>query len=207
LKKLLVSDGLETKLPVQKLVQFADTSLPYEVLKKFGFREKQVPELLKLLDAQSGSYLQNETYRIIRHGKWFIFSPLHVPDVSTVVFEKEVKRTRLPIGELDVKTIPAAHFHLDKAPAVAQLDASEIQYPLIARHWKQGDYFYPLGMRKKKKLARFFIDLKLTPTQKENIWVLESHARIIWIIGYRIDDRFKVTERTKTILQLTLNSR
>jgi len=203
LKKFVVEENGEVKIPVNKFLQYTDTSLLYEVFKKFGFGEKQLPEILKLANSESGSYLQSETHRIIKHRKWFIIALLDAPPTHTIVVNEGTKKVTLPNGDLRLKTLPKDVFHLDTSAHMAQLDHKMLSFPLIVRRWKNGDYFYPLGIQKKKKLARFFIDLKLSTTDKEKIWVVESQSRIVWIVGHRIDNRVKVTDTTKKILQLT----
>jgi tRNA(Ile)-lysidine synthase len=204
-KKTCEVKGAEVHIPVLKLMKYKDTSLIYEIIKDYGFNEKAVDEVMKLAEAESGRYIANARYRIIRHRAWFIIAPVTV-SAATIVIEKGEEVVYVGQQQLQVKQLRKEKFSLDKSPSVAQLDANGIAYPLVLRKWKAGDYFYPLGMRKKKKLARFFIDQKLSKTDKEKAWVIESHKRIVWVVGYRIDDRFKVTENTKDVLQLSLSS-
>jgi tRNA(Ile)-lysidine synthase len=195
----------EVRIPILKLLKYQHTSLIYEIIKDFGFGEKQVEEVLKLTEAESGKFIENAYYQIIRHRNWLIIAP-RLAHTDTIAVEKEDKQVKFSGGSITVDIIPIEKFNLSKSASIAQLDAKHIDFPLLVRKWKQGDYFYPLGMRKKKKLARFFIDQKLPKNQKENVWVVESNKKIIWIAGLRIDDRFKITPSTKQILQLKLTN-
>ena len=113
--------------------------------------------------------------------------------LSGVLFEE---------GKLSWRKIDDSNVELNSPNNIALLDAKEIDFPLLLRKWKTGDYFYPLGMKKKKKVARFLIDNKLSKTQKEKVWVLESNKKIIWVVGLRIDDRLKITPATTQVLQI-----
>jgi tRNA(Ile)-lysidine synthase len=203
--KIVIKNGDEWRIPVKKLLSFTETSLIYEVIRRFGFGEKQVPEVIKLCHSTSGKFIENQQYQIIRHRDWIIIAP-KVYESKIIAIDKDVPEVRFAEGWLNLKTISRERFSMQQSSEIAQLDATKVSFPLILRPWKEGDYFYPLGMPKKKKLARFFIDLKLPKHQKERIWVLESHQRIIWVLGLRIDERFKVTEHTKKILTITLSS-
>jgi tRNA(Ile)-lysidine synthase len=91
-------------------------------------------------------------------------------------------------------------FKIPSSPVIACLDAGKIKFPLIIRKWNHGDSFYPFGMTQKKKLSDYFIDNKFSILEKENCQILESETKIVWIIGHRIDNRFRITRSTKKIL-------
>ena len=204
-KKFSGKVGDEIRIAVKKLVNYNNPALVYELIKDFGFGEKQVDELIKLADADSGRFIKNENYQIIKHGRWFIIAPLS-GERTTLNIEEGEERIHAPAFSLQIQCRKADGFQIKHSNETAQLDAALIEFPLVLRKWKQGDYFYPLGMRKKKKLSRFFIDSKLPKNQKENKWVIESKKKIIWIVGMRIDDRFKITANTKNIMLIISTS-
>jgi tRNA(Ile)-lysidine synthase len=85
---------------------------------------------------------------------------------------------------------------------VAFLDKSKLKFPLTVRKWKKGDYFYPIGLQGKKKLSKFFKDEKYSLFEKENTWILCSGDDIAWIVGKRLDERYKITNETTSILKI-----
>lgn len=197
-KKLMEQRGAEWHVPVRKLKkQVPLHTIVYEVIRPFSFTPAQTGEVIRLLDAHTGREVASATHRIIKNRDWIIISPIHAETASMYVVNDINDVVEIPDGIFSFKeTAVKKELRFPSDPFEALVDMNKISFPLIIRKWKTGDYFYPLGMRKKKKLSRFFIDLKLSKTEKENVWVMESNKKIIWLIGYRIDDRVKITDNS-----------
>ena len=201
-KSLLVLKGEEIHIPILKLKKaVAVSTIIFEITREFGFSAAQVGEIINLLDSEAGKYVQSSSHRIIKNRNWLIIAPLEIVNPGLLVIEQEGSLT-LGNGTLELSRRSATNTGLDLGNQVAILDASIIRFPLLARKWKTGDYFYPLGMKKKKKIARFLIDQKLSKTDKEKVYVIEMDKKIIWLLGHRIDDRFKVTDATRELMIL-----
>jgi len=161
-----------------------------------------------LLQSETGKYVASATHRILKNRQWLIIAPNQTTAARHIVIEENDCTVHFENGlitlDLQLLTSVLQPITFNPSPSTASLDAASIQFPLLLRKWKQGDYFYPLGMKKKKKLSRFFIDQKLSLLQKENVWVIEMDKKIVWVVGMRIDDRFKTAPHTKQILQFTL---
>jgi tRNA(Ile)-lysidine synthase len=194
-KKLMEPRGLEWHIPVRKLKkQTPLTTIVYELVKPFGFTAAQTGEVVRLLDAGTGKQMASATHRVIKNRDWIIIAPLGTEAASVYIIHKAGDVTETENGTLTIKEmakIPQTAFSTSAFEAL--MDIKDVRFPLVLRRWKTGDYFYPLGMKKKKKLSRFFIDMKLSKTEKEKIMVLESNKKIIWIPGYRLDERVKIT--------------
>jgi tRNA(Ile)-lysidine synthase len=204
-KKLLEQKGNEIHIPVLKLKKTAPLqTMVYEIIKDYGFTAHQTNEVIKLLDSETGRYVQSKSHQVIKNRNWLIITENQSVDSSTFIIEREDKLIEFRNGLLEMKFSSADGFKMVNDSLQASIDADKIKFPLILRQWKQGDYFYPLGMPKKKKISRFLIDQKLSKTDKENVWVLETDKKIVWVVGMRIDDRFKLTASTKQVLHVSV---
>ncbi|HLK27389.1 MAG TPA: tRNA lysidine(34) synthetase TilS [Puia sp.] len=204
-KKLLEQKQNEIHIPVLKLKKSEPLkTIVYEIIKGYHFSSNQLDEVVDLLDSESGKYIQSSSHRIIKNRNWLIISPNNFEEARNIIID-EVGNWQLSNGKLHLEILSATNYKLQTTNSIAQLDADKIKFPLLIRKWKQGDYFYPLGMKKKKKLSRFFIDNKLSQTEKEKVFVIEMNKKIIWVAGMRIDERFKITPHTKEVLKISFN--
>lgn len=215
-KRLMEFRGLEVHIPSRKLLLTEPLeTIVYEIIRNYGFHAAQTSEVIALCESVTGKFIQSDTHRILKNRNWLIISPLSNPESATVfTIEEDDEIVSTPgvdyhISLNEWKTNPGINPEtknpkIETSPDIARLDAKQIKFPLIIRKWKAGDYFYPLGMKKKKKVARFLIDQKLSLTQKEKIYVIESDKKILWVAGQRIDDRFKITGSTTKVLKIRM---
>ena len=204
-QKLVEKKGDEMHIPVLKLLKVKPLqTVIYEIIKDVGFTAMQVNEVEKLLQSDSGKYIKSDSHIILRNRKWLIISPKTIStQIKNIIIEENAGNILFDEGTLQIYPSAKPEKFVGDASTVF-IDAADLTYPLLLRKWKTGDYFYPLGMTKKKKLSRFLIDIKLSLLQKEKCWVLESNKKIVWVIGYRIDERFKIISSSKQIVKLSL---
>ena len=170
----------------------------YELFKPYGITGALLTDLMKIIGGKSGGQVITDTHRIIKNRKELIISAEKKQIEKSFTIENIDDFSTFPgISTAKFVTINPT-FEIPYESYIACLDSQKVAFPLTIRKWKVGDYFYPLGMRQKKKLSDYFIDNKYSIFDKENIYILESGGKIAWIIGDRIDDRFKITNSTKT---------
>jgi len=172
----------------------------FELLKPYGFNTASIEEIIYSLSSIPGKQFTSATHRLIRDRKDLIIqSKENLTDENTSFSIKKNQRSaeagniRLAFSQLPAGT------NFSRSVMSASLDLDTLSFPLTIRKWREGDAFQPIGMKGKKKLSDFFIDRKLSIAEKEDTWLLVSDGEIAWVIGQRIDERFKVTGRTKKI--------
>jgi tRNA(Ile)-lysidine synthase len=206
-RTLLIKRGEDYRVSVRALRRYSGQALLYELFTPFGFSSGQLGEIEKLLKAKTGAQLSSATgtTRLYRNRNFLLLTTRTTPSASTgatLYVESSPCSVSVGRGTIQLSDFAVHHDPPPSSPYIAWIDASEVVFPLLIRRWRTGDYFYPLGMRKKKKLSRFFIDQKLSPADKEDVWVIESQERICWVVGMRIDDRFKITPKTRQALAI-----
>jgi tRNA(Ile)-lysidine synthase len=201
-KKLIEDRQGDLYIPLEKFKLYpAQRTLLFEIIRDYGFNEAQTDEILASLQGSETKQFFSPKHRIIKDRRFLIISTIK-PELQNVLLVENIKkRSKLPGFELKYHLKSAKNYAINEHPDHASLDFAQLEFPITIRRYKQGDYFYPAGMNhKKKKLSKFFMDLKFSLPEKENAWVLESNKKIAWVIGYRLDERFVITPTTKKVL-------
>lgn len=194
--------GITYKISEFKKVNNSKAYL-FEMFNAYGF--SQWDDIVDLLDAESGKQVLSNTYRLIKHRDFLILTELKDNTIESVTISAdEVKNgiVETPIGNLIFKTVESI---ARTSKNVIYIDKEKLNFPLKLRFWRDGDSFQPLGMKGKKKISKYLKDEKLSLVEKENTWLLTSDTDIVWVVGLRADDRYKVVESTKEILKVQLD--
>ena len=172
----------------------------FELFKPYNLRNSQLSDLMKVIKGKTGGWISTGTHRIIKNRKDLIVSGEELRRENKVIVKNitALKRVQL-IESAEYIDIPDG-FKIPEDKSVACISTEKLVFPLIIRKWESGDFFYPLGMMQKKKLSDYFIDKKNSRLDKENKLILESDGKIVWIIGDRLDNRFRITPETKKAL-------
>ncbi len=173
----------------------------FELFKPYGLANSQLNDLLKIIDGNTGGHIFTPTHRIIKNRKELIVTDENNGNNSVTYTLKNIREIAEVPGIESARYVDVtASFEISPDPFMACIDSRKLVFPLVIRPWKAGDYFYPLGMKHKKKLSDYFINSKYSLIDKENKLILESEGMIVWIIGDRIDNRFRITNSTKKAL-------
>lgn len=203
LKKMIERRGKDYYVPILKLQKHtAQEAICYEIFTQFGFRSSQIIEIIKLMTSASGKYIQSDTHKVI-HNRQFLIITQNTTEESDLLLVDHVPMTiSVENGEFSFSIVN----NIDLKSATehtAFINFDSISLPLVIRKKRIGDYFYPLGMgMKKKKVSRYLIDQKVPIHLKEQVWIVENDKKIVWLSGFRLDERFKIKDNTKKMLQI-----
>ncbi len=171
------------------------------ILKKYGFHYAQTKQIWENRHNLSGKSFLSASHQLYKDRSTFMVvarshqvpAVSHWVDAQQKTLELEDQWLRFDLFE------KPSDFAFSKEANVLNIDADLITFPLEIRTWQEGDYFYPLGMKGKKKISDFLIDMKVPLALKKNIKVVNSKANIVGVIGFRLDERYKITSSTKNI--------
>lgn len=190
-------------LNINRLKTFLNNkTILFELFRPFGITNSNLEDLQNVIIGKTGGQLFTLTHRIIKNRKEIIIS-IQSPSEEQILNINSVAELKQVPGIISARIINiTGSFLIPADSAFGCFDSQKIAFPLTIRKWQPGDFFYPFGMNRKKKLSDYFIDSKFSRLEKEKAHILESDGKIIWIIGERIDNRFRITRSTKKALIL-----
>ena len=203
-KEIVTEENNSFKININKLLQEESAELLlFEWLSPLGYNSSQVEQIYRSLGAkQSGKIFFSETHKTLIDRDFIFAEPVEIKVSDKEFLIKDLNDFKKLPFKLNADVSAAKKIII--ARQIAQIDFEKQLFPLKVRKWKAGDKFMPLGMNGFKKISDFLINQKLNRFEKENVWLLLNKKDIVWVIGYRLDERYKIKPGTKKILKLEL---
>jgi tRNA(Ile)-lysidine synthase len=177
-------------------------SLAFELFRQYGINATTAGNLVKVINGRTGGQVITHSSRLVRNRGELIVTPLELGGPGEYLVENAEGFSGLPFIASAALSDNYQDLDLKGDKSVAFLDFEKLTFPVTVRKWRKGDAFFPFGMKHPRKLSDYFIDRKFSLPQKEKMMLMESGGKIVWIIGERIDDRFRVTPATSVVLRL-----
>lgn len=200
-KQLFVSNGAESYIATDEVKQLVPQRLLlFKLLQEYGFNETTVDDIIVSLDKHSGRTFESPTgYLLVLDRGKLVLSKKQIEAIEAITIadaDHVISYGSFKLGILQDDTALV----VTNNPLAVSVDGNKLIYPLTMRCWQQSDHFFPLGMKGRKKLSDFFINQKIPLHQKNAIPLLvNGNGDIIWVGGYRCDERYKVTDNTKKV--------
>jgi tRNA(Ile)-lysidine synthase len=218
--EIIIQETSYTKYKIEPILKLSHPkAYVYELFKSFGFTEWD--DITALLNAQSGKQVVSKTHRLVKDREYLLLSDItlipmredRIEILKSINFISSknfnLKMVSMSREEFNDENLIFADSFNNAIPreisdTIIYVDKNLLEFPLTVRMPEKGDYFYPLGMSGKKKLSKFLKDEKISLLEKEKINLLCSNNNIVWVVGKRLDDRFKITENTTEILKFEM---
>ena len=180
--------------------------LLFYILKPLGFSSSQITEMVSHLDGQTGQLWYSSTHELTHDRGFFMVLPreegeprtLVIPETGRYVYDEQ-----LSLRLTERTLVPSSTVSFSKNPTIVDLDASSIRFPLTLRRVAEGDRFTPLGMRGSQLVSDFLTNLKRNRFEKRNqLVLLDATGTILWVLGLRINDHFKLTPQSTSCLRI-----
>ncbi len=201
-QKVVTEEEHHTEIDLTKLLKLTNyKAYLFQWLQPFGFTDWKA--VYDLIEANSGKQVFSETHILLKNRNTLLLSPKQTRENNEVFWvEKNQNEVKVPLklrfcNVSDIST---------QGTNTIFVDEDKLSFPLTIRRWEEGDVFYPFGMKGKKKLSKYFKDEKLSLIEKSKVWLLCSDNQIIWVVGKRQDERFKITKQTTKILQINFTN-
>ena len=205
-KTVIVNKGDEVHYSISLLKTYPFRQVfMLEEFVSYGFSPATVLEIEKSLFTQAGKMFYSSEYQLLRDREWLMLTKIEASIIKPeVIIEATTAQIAEPIG-LTFETLDVnSEFAIPKTSSTAVFNYDKLIFPLALRPWREGDWFTPFGMLGSKKVSDFLIDQKVPLHRKQEVYVLESDGQIVWVVGYRTDNRYRVGEECSKVLRVTL---